>query len=193
MKTTFAHRTHPGGRSSNQDAIFVSDNFLKTIPNSSIFGVFDGHGTFGLEAARFARDELPRRLQTNEILARNSPQEWFLKSFEEVNRDLNATVDTHLSGTTALIAIVYENRLLLANLGDCQALLVRDGSHSPPYEILNSLGYFCFVDALILTIEIRLHNFSSKIESDRVIAAGGKIYRLDPAPDCTFQSMLRPL
>ncbi|XP_052182361.1 probable protein phosphatase 2C 27 [Diospyros lotus] len=93
----------------------------------SFYGVFDGHG--GKGAAQFVRDHLPRvivedadfPLELEKVVARSFMQTdaAFAKScFTESNLS---------SGTTALAAMIFGRSLLVANAGDCRAVLSRHG------------------------------------------------------------------
>ncbi|KAG2398834.1 protein phosphatase 2C 27 [Vigna angularis] len=93
----------------------------------SFYGVFDGHG--GKSAAQFVRDNLPRfivedvnfPLELEKVVKRSflETDAAFLKS--------SSQEPSLSSGTTALTAIVFGRSLLVANAGDCRAVLSRHG------------------------------------------------------------------
>ncbi|PIA45628.1 hypothetical protein AQUCO_01600092v1 [Aquilegia coerulea] len=93
----------------------------------SFFGVFDGHG--GKDAAHFVRDNLPR------VIVEDA--EFPLKLERVVTRSFAKTdaafanrcslQSTLSSGTTALTAMIFGRSLLVANAGDCRAVLSRLG------------------------------------------------------------------
>ncbi|CAJ2634594.1 unnamed protein product [Trifolium pratense] len=94
----------------------------------SFYGVFDGHG--GKSAAQFVRDHLPRvivedadfPLELEKVVTRS-----FLETDSEFAK--TCSIDSSLSsGTTALTAIIFGRSLLVANAGDCRAVLSRGGS-----------------------------------------------------------------
>ncbi|OIV99877.1 hypothetical protein TanjilG_26215 [Lupinus angustifolius] len=93
----------------------------------SFYGVFDGHG--GKAAAQFVRDHLPR------VIVENADFPFELekvvkKSFIETDAEFAKTcsIESSLSsGTTALTAIIFGRSLLVANAGDCRAVLCRNG------------------------------------------------------------------
>lgn len=137
-----------GSRRSMEDVYVCVDNFVRDYaltnmadgPNA-FYGVFDGHG--GKHAADFARCNLLQYIITNE----DFPQEIekvissaFLQTdaaFAEA-----CSFDAALaSGTTALAAIIMGRSLIVANAGDCRAVLCRRGTaiemsrdHKPIYE-----------------------------------------------------------
>lgn len=99
-----------------------------------LFGIFDGHG--GPEASRFVRDNLQRKLQ--ETLAefnQNGLSEggiWkaLKKTCIRLNRDfknLHGAVANN-QGTTATIAMILDNQLWTANVGDSRTVLDNNGT-----------------------------------------------------------------
>ncbi|XP_074577029.1 putative protein phosphatase 2C 57 isoform X1 [Curcuma longa] len=122
-----------GFRKTMEDAYFCCDNFMqeygtKTFGEPSAFyGVFDGHG--GKHAADFARSNLPRFLLEDEDFPgeiQRAVASAFLQTdiaFAEA-----CSVNSSLaSGTTALVALVVGSSLVVANAGDCRAVLCRRG------------------------------------------------------------------
>ncbi|CAI9100939.1 OLC1v1038130C1 [Oldenlandia corymbosa var. corymbosa] len=94
----------------------------------SLYGVFDGHG--GKEAAQFVRDQLPRvivedadfPLELEKVVKRS-----FVKTDAAFAN--SCSVETSLSsGTTALTAMIFGRSLLVANAGDCRAVVSRRGA-----------------------------------------------------------------
>lgn len=93
----------------------------------SFYGVFDGHG--GKGAAQFVRDHLPR------VIIEDSDfplalEKVVTRSFMETDAAFarSCTLETSLSsGTTALTAMIFGRSLLVANAGDCRAVLSRQG------------------------------------------------------------------
>lgn len=126
--------TDIGKRNNMEDAYFCCDNFadeydFKHTGNgpSAFYGVFDGHG--GKHAADFVCSNLPRLIMEDDDFPRHIDKviaSAFLQAdtaFAEI-----CTTDSDLaSGTTALAALVVGRSLVVANVGDCRAVLSRRG------------------------------------------------------------------
>uniref|UniRef100_A0A1D1YCC2 protein-serine/threonine phosphatase n=1 Tax=Anthurium amnicola TaxID=1678845 RepID=A0A1D1YCC2_9ARAE len=123
-----------GYRKSMEDVYVCFDNIMHSYgllnfgegPNA-FYGVFDGHG--GKHAADFACNNLPRFVVEDEDFPREIERvvsSAFLQTdtaFAEA-----CTINSSLaSGTTALAALVIGRSLVVANAGDCRAVLCRRG------------------------------------------------------------------
>ncbi|OEL33829.1 putative protein phosphatase 2C 47 [Dichanthelium oligosanthes] len=102
---------------------------------SAFYGVFDGHG--GPDAAAYMKRHAMRFLfEDSEFPQASRVDEMYLQSVENSVRraflqaDLALADDLDISrssGTTALTALVFGRQLLVANAGDCRAVLCRKG------------------------------------------------------------------
>ncbi|KAF8393297.1 hypothetical protein HHK36_021538 [Tetracentron sinense] len=123
-----------GFRQSMEDAYICVDNImhdygLKNFSEglNAFYGVFDGHG--GKHAADFACNHLLRFIVEDEDFPREIERavaSAFLQTdtaFAEAC-SIDAALD---SGTTALAALVVGRSLVVANAGDCRAVLCRRG------------------------------------------------------------------
>lgn len=94
----------------------------------SLYGVFDGH--MGKAAAQYVRDHLPRIIVEDTDFPLKL-EKVVMRSFKEVDTAFakSCTLETSLSsGTTALTAMIFGRSLLVANAGDCRAVLSRRGN-----------------------------------------------------------------
>ncbi|XP_073050950.1 probable protein phosphatase 2C 22 [Primulina eburnea] len=126
--------TDIGSRSSMEDVYICADNMMNDFGKNdgderpgAFYGVFDGHG--GKHAADFACYHLPRFIAEDED---------FPMEIERVIASAFLQTDTAFaeacaldadlaSGTTALAALVIGSSLVVANAGDCRAVLCRRG------------------------------------------------------------------
>ncbi|XP_073000568.1 probable protein phosphatase 2C 57 [Typha latifolia] len=151
-----------GFRQNMEDVYVCSDNFMQDYklknlcekPNA-FYAVFDGHG--GKHAADFACCNLPKFIIEDEDFPREIERvvaSAFLQTdtaFAEAC-SLNCSL---ASGTTALAALVVGTLLVVANVGDCRAVLCRRGK----------------------AIEMsRDHKPSCSKEKKRIEALGGYVY-----------------
>ncbi|KAJ4731570.1 Protein phosphatase 2C [Rhynchospora pubera] len=123
-----------GSRRSMEDVYFCCDDFSKDYgiqdfdeEPSAFYGVFDGHG--GKHAADFACSNLLKYILQDEDFPMDIEKvisSAFLQTdsaFAEACSD-NCSLE---SGTTALAALVVGRSLIVANAGDCRAVLCRRG------------------------------------------------------------------
>ncbi|XP_015932391.1 probable protein phosphatase 2C 27 [Arachis duranensis] len=106
---------------------FGYNNNLLSEEAVSFYGVFDGHG--GKSAAQFVRDHLPRIIVEDAGFPLEL-EKVVTKSFLDTDAELKTySLESCLSsGTTALTAIIFGRSLLVANAGDCRAVLSRHGA-----------------------------------------------------------------
>lgn len=151
-----------GYRQNMEDTYVCCDNFadeyaFKDTGNGprAFYGVFDGHG--GKHAADFVCSNLFKLIMEDEDFPKHIDKvitSAFLQAdtaFAEV-----CTIDSAMaSGTTALAALIVGRSLVVANVGDCRAVLSRRGK----------------------AIEMsRDHKPSCIREKNRIEATGGYIY-----------------
>ncbi|XP_052200595.1 probable protein phosphatase 2C 27 [Diospyros lotus] len=122
-----------GGRSDMEDThVCITDlakNYGYTSGEEAIsfYGVFDGHG--GKGAAQFVRDHLPRVIVEDADFPLEL-EKVVRRSFMETDAAFAKSCfleSTQSSGTTALAAMIFGRSLLVANAGDCRAVLSRRG------------------------------------------------------------------
>ncbi|KAI5669461.1 hypothetical protein M9H77_19314 [Catharanthus roseus] len=126
--------TDIGSRSTMEDVYVRTDDFMHDyrLKNanqgpSAFYGVFDGHG--GKHAADFACYHLPRFIAEDEDFPLEIDRviaSAFLQTDTAFAEACSLDVDL-ASGTTALAALVIGSSLVVANAGDCRAVLCRRG------------------------------------------------------------------
>ncbi|KAG5065563.1 hypothetical protein AAZX31_04G068600 [Glycine max] len=123
-----------GFRSNMEDVYVCADNFMVDygLKNhidgpSAFYGVFDGHG--GKHAADFACHHLPKFIVDDEDFPRDIERIVASAFLQTDNAFAEAcSLDAALaSGTTALATLVIGRLLVVANAGDCRAVLCRRG------------------------------------------------------------------
>ncbi|GFX59539.1 hypothetical protein TNCV_2034671 [Trichonephila clavipes] len=128
-----------GEREEMQDFHVVIDDFHKqildlhpSVSRLSYYAVYDGHG--GVRASKFASDHLHQNLAQKfpkvplsqiEKEIKRSLTETFKKTDEEFLKQATKTKPSWKDGTTAIIVLVLQNILYIANLGDSKAILCR--------------------------------------------------------------------
>ena len=172
---SYACNTYKGiSREVNEDRAIVVHPILKpentnvkTWPNLGYFAIFDGHG--GESIAEYLKNNFLDCLLKN----KNFPTEIKLaltQSFEKIEEDIfqlnkNKSInEIDRTGSCALIAIITDTKIYIANLGDSRAIMsINQGSK-----------------AIQLTVDHKPNNLK---EYERVIKAGGKIYVEDEYPE----------
>eukprot|EP01119_Soliformovum_irregulare_P018590 TRINITY_DN5735_c0_g1_i3.p1 TRINITY_DN5735_c0_g1~~TRINITY_DN5735_c0_g1_i3.p1 ORF type:complete len:716 (+),score=199.10 TRINITY_DN5735_c0_g1_i3:400-2547(+) len=128
-----------GHRPSMEDAhVLISEISSKfpnvpTVPRNipcSFFGIFDGHG--GHEAAEFSAKFLLQHVVESFHFPRDMRQA-LTDAYLKTDRDfiLKAQVENLFSGTTAVTAFLFGNKLYVANCGDSRAVLGINGKAYP--------------------------------------------------------------
>jgi len=167
-QVVISFRTDKGPvRAANEDTGLVISSLESTTDspgvNGIVVGIFDGHG--GDRAARYCTSELGRK-----IIKKWSTnlEETLRSSLVEIDSEVLETTKWN-DGTTALVAILSKATLTVANLGDCQGLIV----YQPlTLEDLRS-GRSC---RKLPIISCHPHHIgTNSLEICRVTAAGGII------------------
>nr|GME20953.1 probable protein phosphatase 2C 27 [Ipomoea batatas] len=123
-----------GGRHDMEDTHICITDLAKSFGDGilgeeavSFYGVFDGHG--GKGASHFVRDHLPKIIVEDADFPL-ALEKVVTRSFMETDAAFakSCSLDSALSsGTTALTAMIFGRSLLVANAGDCRAVLSRRG------------------------------------------------------------------
>ncbi|TVU21299.1 hypothetical protein EJB05_30927 [Eragrostis curvula] len=139
----------------------LSSHLGSLLMPSAFYGVFDGHG--GSDAATYMKQhamriffedaEFPQASLVDEMFT-ECVENLIFKAFLRADLALaDDSIINRSAGTTALTALVLGRELLVANAGDCRAVLCRKGEavemsrdHRPTYDaerrrVLESGGY----------------------------------------------------
>ncbi|KAI9204149.1 phosphatase 2C-like domain-containing protein [Polychytrium aggregatum] len=157
--------TDLGRRPYQQDDFLICHTF-PNYPHMALFAVFDGHGSEGGKSSAFVKKVLPEVMCAipYESFLRDPAQA--LKSiFSECHERLtgNQAIDTYMSGTTALVALVDTStaKIYIAHVGDSKAILVQH------------------VDNVWKGIQLTTdHTCETKPELDRVTTSGARVEQL---------------
>ena len=131
---SFGYNTYQGlYKENNEDRVSVCSSVkkpasskMKVWPKISYFAVFDGHG--GEECSEFLEKNFlnylvenatfPYDIKLSMIEACQKIEEGFFKEFCK-----DKIEDSNLSGSCALIAVVFDNKVYIGNIGDSRAIM----------------------------------------------------------------------
>ena len=165
---SYSYNTYQGlCKDYNEDKISISSlvkkpttSKLKTWPKISYFAVFDGHG--GEECSQFLKDNFLKYLTENKnfpfdiklsmVEAFQKVEEAFFKAKCSDNIE-----ECDKSGSCALVAIFFDNKIYIANIGDSRAIMSINGG----------------TKVRQLTVDHKPDNMK---EFERAIKNGSKIY-----------------
>uniref|UniRef100_A0A1J3GX80 PPM-type phosphatase domain-containing protein n=1 Tax=Noccaea caerulescens TaxID=107243 RepID=A0A1J3GX80_NOCCA len=119
-----------GGKGFNQDAAILHLGY--GTQDGALCGVFDGHGDqkYGQLVSRIVRNQLPSLLlghMNNHSVTRDSKlicETAFLAMDKRILK-FKKTLDCSSSGTAAVVAVKQGNQIMVANLGDSRAVMIR--------------------------------------------------------------------
>jgi serine/threonine protein phosphatase PrpC len=108
----------------NQDSYGIQLSLAEADMQSCWFAVFDGHGSNGHDASKFAKSTVLKELQ-HKIREGEGIDAALSAAFAETNQQLNKgeAGNMHDSGTTAICVLIHNGELIVANVGDSRAML----------------------------------------------------------------------
>lgn len=125
----------------------------------AMLAVFDGHGANGEQVSEFAMLRMPDLLEAKPERLKNEPSRLLTEAFEQIDKELReSSIATAASGSTGIVAILMEDELWTANVGDSRAVM---GTRQNGKLIAKALSEDQKPD--------------SPKEQQRIIAAGGYI------------------
>ena len=167
----YAANTYQGlVRNYNEDRVSIiinmtrPENYTKKYwPKISFFGIYDGHG--GSKCADFLRDSLHKIIFSNEYFPENvekAIKNGFLKAEDEflsnIAIDKNTGNILDRSGSCAILVIIVDNKIYVANVGDSRGIMSINGGKE--YKIITTD-----------------HKPSNENEKKRIIQSGGEVYQ----------------
>ncbi len=140
-----------GKLKTNQDRYIYIENIFN-IPNCNIYGILDGHGSNGHFVSEFCVEGIKKffsdesiftskqnKTITKEILYQkltNNNYSLLKKFFSNLQKDLiDATFDTHFSGTTCVLIYQIDDKIICSNIGDSRAILLNKNDKNE-YDII---------------------------------------------------------
>lgn len=125
---------------------------LKEDPGTSFFGVFDGHG--GARVAQYCGQCMHTKIVDHPAYAKGNVIEAIKEGFMECDQDMlkDEQMRDEMSGTTAIIILLKNNKIYCGNVGDSRSIASKKGA-------LEQLSFD--------------HKPSNDDETRRIIAAGG--------------------
>ena len=165
---SFSHNTYQGlFKDYNEDRVSVnslvkkpSSSKIKSWPKISYFAIFDGHG--GEECSEFLKNNYLNYLIEN----KNFPFDIkisMIETCQKIEEDFfkqkcsDNLEESDKSGSCALIAVIFDNKIYIANIGDSRAIMSMNGG----------------VKIKQLTTDHKPENIK---EYERAIKNGSKIY-----------------
>jgi len=124
MKIKYLTCNEQGKRTTHNCDFFVAQELEQY--NQYLFAVCDGMNGIpgGEKASSYCGKILEEDFHTFAPL--DHPANWLEDEFHTINRKILLNSDTKASGSTMLCTVISENKLYLANAGDCRALLLRN-------------------------------------------------------------------
>ncbi|KAI9250296.1 phosphatase 2C-like domain-containing protein [Sporodiniella umbellata] len=91
----------------------------------ALFAVMDGHG--GKRVAQYSRDHLAQHITCSEKFKKGDIRQSLIDSFLEMDQALYQQFPNDTSGCTAIVALLKEKMLYIANVGDSRAVICKQG------------------------------------------------------------------
>ena len=174
-----------GRRKTMEDAHFVSSITL-TVEGEEhrlgVFGVLDGHG--GTSAVEFTRQNLVPNFERwlTQCNRHSLTEEGIYQALSDCVIDLDNKSEPLRSGTTAVVAVRWRNKLFVANTGDCRAAASDTGipvqlSHDAKLSEVRTRRKVMKCGGEIVLNNMRALVVKGKAPDDReiVLAVGGSI------------------
>ena len=165
---SFSYNSYQGlFKDYNEDKISISSlikkpssSKIKSWPKISYFSIFDGHG--GEECSEFLKDNYLKYLVDNKNFPYDIKQS-MIEAFKDIEEEFfklkckDTLEESDKSGSCALVAVIFDNKIYIANIGDSRAIMsINEGTKIKQ-----------------LTVD---HKPDNLIEFERAMKNGSKIY-----------------
>ena len=146
-----------GNKKINQDSFIIERN-INGVLNFNIFGVLDGHGEYGHYASQFVSKYVISHIKNHPLIKKcDDPKEIYQKLIlngYEIIANLFTDADIQIqkekfdvqnSGTTCIIVIQLEEKIICANTGDSRAIIIynKDNNDNLVNTKIYNLSYDC--------------------------------------------------
>ena len=161
----------------NQDSLVMLED---PRTRSLVLACLDGHGTHGHIISQFFKYGLETRLLKHSLWE-HDPKQAVTQLLLELEEEICAypRVETKFSGTTLVLAIVRDNLLIVANVGDSRALLGSSpASSSTSLLHANATGEEPPQQLLLPILLTSDHKPELPQELSRILRAGGRVFPL---------------
>jgi len=149
-------------RKNNQDALLMAEH---QETRSLLLCVLDGHGELGDLVSQFFKRNLPSAIFDHPSFA-TDPKTAITEGIQSIEqRLLNGPIDCQFSGSTLVLCVIRQNKIIVANIGDSRITL---GSRS-------SLDSNTLI-AQALSVD---HKPDLPDEKARIIRTGGRVFAVD--------------
>lgn len=97
--------------------------------DSSLYALFDGHG--GAKASQYCKDNLLKYIQTDANFENNTVAS-LMSAFRKLDDEFTVIAKRHMlsDGSTAVVAVINDRKIYVANAGDSRAIIVQKGKLS---------------------------------------------------------------
>ncbi|KAL8199767.1 hypothetical protein R6Q57_013335 [Mikania cordata] len=118
-----------GRRREMEDAVSVELGFVdRSSKKFDFYGVYDGHG--GSYVSNVCRERL-HKLLAEEMVTRDNWEGLMVDSFMKMDEEVVECDHVGSMGSTAVVAVVGDEEIVVANCGDSRAVLARGGTVVP--------------------------------------------------------------
>ena len=124
--------TEKGGRPYQEDRYAMMKG--SGHKDSSLYALFDGHG--GSKASQYCKDHLLNYIQSD-VNFENNTAASLMNGFRKLDDEFTMIAKRHMlsDGSTAVVAVVNNGKIYVANAGDSRAIIVHKGGKAKAMSI----------------------------------------------------------